>query len=202
MSPMSPRFTGKARATALFLTGALSGTLLVAPASAHFTSNVDHLIAHVWDFVKERVHTKAQADARFARRRSEAYRSVGQAGQPSFMNGWTNFAGGYAGAGFYKDSQQVVHLRGTITGGNESVAFMLPPAYRPPANLFMPAAGGGDVTQAAIVAIFAQGGVYAACATTPCTLGLDGLTFRAGAPAAGFAGAGSTSTRGSVPPKG
>lgn len=52
--------------------------------------------------------------------------------RPLFKNAWVNFGGNYAPAGFYKDPWGYVHLRGTIkTGAATTVAFTLPPGYRP-----------------------------------------------------------------------
>ena len=53
---------------------------------------------------------------------------------PSLLNGWVNFGGVYAPAGFYKDKEQRVHLIGLIKGGTSSmntVICILPVGYRP-----------------------------------------------------------------------
>ncbi len=53
----------------------------------------------------------------------------------SFQNGWVNYGGSYNSAGFYRDRQGVVHLRGLVRSGatgNNATIFNLPAGYRPP----------------------------------------------------------------------
>jgi hypothetical protein len=112
---------------------------------------------------------------------NEPFRIVGTAGQPSFQNGWGNLDLGFSQAGFFKDHQNVVHLKGTLTGGagaNGEVAFTLPEGYRPSQNLVLPMAGGGPV--AANLQIFTDGTVEPTCDGGGCTAGIDGLSFRVG----------------------
>lgn len=108
----------------------------------------------------------------------EPFHIVGEAGEPPFENGWINVDD--SEAGFYKDFQGVVHLKGTISGGeasNGTDAFTLPEGYRPAESLFLPAAGGGPV--AANLIIHPTGSVIPTCDGTSCLLGMDGLAFRA-----------------------
>ena len=50
----------------------------------------------------------------------------------SFQNGWVNYGVVYNNAGYFKDSNGVVHLRGLIRNGTiGSVIFNLPAGYRP-----------------------------------------------------------------------
>jgi hypothetical protein len=50
----------------------------------------------------------------------------------SLTNGWTNYGGSWAPAGYYKDAQGIVHLRGLIKSGTVgSAEFTLPSGYRP-----------------------------------------------------------------------
>lgn len=49
---------------------------------------------------------------------------------PTFENGWLNYGAGYAPAGYFKDSQGIVHLRGLVEGGTGDI-FSLPAGYRP-----------------------------------------------------------------------
>ena len=47
---------------------------------------------------------------------------------------WRNYGGGFATAGFYKDTTGVVHLRGLVVGPDtlaQPLIFFLPPAYAP-----------------------------------------------------------------------
>lgn len=107
----------------------------------------------------------------------EPFHIVGEAGEPPFENGWVNVEEDSGEAGFYKDFQGVVHLKGAITAGsNGNDAFTLPEGYRPADWLFLPAAGRGPV--AANLEIFASGSVVPTCDATPCSIGMDGLAFR------------------------
>lgn len=50
----------------------------------------------------------------------------------NFLNGWTNYGSGYNNAGFMKDSDGFVHLKGLIRNGTVGqTAFILPVGYRP-----------------------------------------------------------------------
>jgi hypothetical protein len=110
---------------------------------------------------------------------NEPFRIVGTAGQPSFQNGWSNFSASFSKAGFFKDHQEVVHLKGSIDGGvGGTIAFTLPQGYRPSENLFLPMAGGGP--QAANLIVNSNGTVEPTCDADPCIAGLDGLSFRVG----------------------
>ena len=109
----------------------------------------------------------------------EPFHEVGAPGEPLFQNGWSNFGSEVATAAFYKDPLGVVHLRGTLAGSPDgTVAFTLPPGYRPPASLTIPlaASAGG------IAGIIPNGNVNLDChGTGICSAaGLDGITFRAG----------------------
>lgn len=52
-----------------------------------------------------------------------------------FMNGWTNYGGGWEAGGYRKDQLGLIHLRGLITHASgvpsTSTIFVLPPGYRP-----------------------------------------------------------------------
>jgi len=53
---------------------------------------------------------------------------------PSLQNGWTQYAGGFTYASYYKDADQIVHLTGLIKPGTTTqgtVLFTLPVKYRP-----------------------------------------------------------------------
>jgi hypothetical protein len=69
-----------------------------------------------------------------------------------FLNGWVNVGGTYPLAGYWKDAEGWVHLRGMVSSGtvgtSGSTMFTLPVGYRPPFNLFQPvttASGPGTV---------------------------------------------------------
>lgn len=51
---------------------------------------------------------------------------------PSLINAWANFGSGFSPAGYLKDPMGFVHLRGHVGGGvSGTVAFVLPPGFRP-----------------------------------------------------------------------
>jgi hypothetical protein len=61
----------------------------------------------------------------------------------SLLNNWTrytdNSGASYSPFGYYKDANSRVYLRGVLTGGAPgSVAFVLPPGYRPQFQLVLP----------------------------------------------------------------
>jgi hypothetical protein len=123
----------------------------------------------------------------------EAFRLVGAAGQPQFQNSWMNnptTTFGYP-AGFYKDREGIVHLRGRIVGGSgNNIIFRLPPGYRPAAGKYavLPTACECTGAQTTIVAV--QGSGFGAAVDGSVTmvngslvasgsLWLDGISFRA-----------------------
>jgi hypothetical protein len=51
---------------------------------------------------------------------------------PPLLNGWVNYGSGYNDAGYFKDSFDIVHLRGLVKSGQAQKAiFSLPNGYRP-----------------------------------------------------------------------
>ena len=63
-------------------------------------------------------------------------RQDGWTGAP-LTQGWVNYGGGYNGAGFFRDRQGIVHLRGLVRGGStgyNATIFVLPGGYRPAAR--------------------------------------------------------------------
>ena len=66
----------------------------------------------------------------------EGWHMVEAAGEPGFQNSWENSAGtvpfALEGAGFYKDREGVVHLKGVVRGGSPGTTiFQLPAGFRP-----------------------------------------------------------------------
>lgn len=72
---------------------------------------------------------------------------------PSFTNSWVNSGTGTQTAGYWKDANGTVHLRGTIKSGtNGTSAFTLPAGYRPLLSeyfLILMSGGVGEVVVAA-----------------------------------------------------
>lgn len=121
---------------------------------------------------------------------NEPFNLVGDSGQPSFQNSWSNFGTGWSEAGFFKDHQDVVYLKGTIDGGaSGTTVFTLPAEYRPNQNLFLPVANGD------FAFVLSNGNVQVTydINTSNGDIGLDGLSFRIGT---GGASAPSTETPG------
>ena len=53
---------------------------------------------------------------------------------PTLLNGWENYGGAWVQAGYAKDDQGIVHVRGMIRNGTtlqDTVLFNLPAGYRP-----------------------------------------------------------------------
>ena len=64
--------------------------------------------------------------------REPNFRRIGDTGQPAFTNSWAYF-GSEQVAAFWRDPFGWVYLRGLIKNGTVgSVAFTLPPGFRPP----------------------------------------------------------------------
>lgn len=123
----------------------------------------------------------------------EAWHMVGAPGEPGFENGWGNTPGSppfaFEGAGFYKDHEGVVHLKGLIKGGSSGgLVFHLPVGYRPAAGraLFRITlcTGGGCTGPLGAMLIIGpgvapggDGAVLAPAGAT--TTSLEGISFRA-----------------------
>jgi len=107
---------------------------------------------------------------------------VGAAGEPAFGAGWKNAGSGLQVAGFYRDAENVVHLRGGIDlGGSTSTIFTLPVGYRPAATEEFSAVL--DTAGGALMLVTATGEVnllFINSPSTPHTLSLSQISFRAG----------------------
>jgi hypothetical protein len=124
----------------------------------------------------------------------EGWREVGTSGQPEFVSGWQNLPSTThtETAGFYKDHEGIVHLKGAVNSGPSfSVIFRLPPGFRPTSGdiIRTPAAcsgGTGCPNGVASVTIVAgnfpipadEGDVISPTETTE--VYLNGISFRAG----------------------
>jgi hypothetical protein len=127
----------------------------------------------------------------------EPFHIVGTPGEPPFENGWTNVGGGRTTVGFYIDTTNVVHLKGSLTGGGSgSTAFTLPAGYRPAARLLLPVTSGSFIT---VNATLDADGTLTPFCSGGCvgSIGIDGLSFRVGT-----GGASSINESPSAAPKG
>jgi hypothetical protein len=96
---------------------------------------------------------------------------------PPLLNGWLNYGAGYNPAGYFKDKNGIVHLRGLVRSGTVgSTVFTLPAGYRPQnreihAVVTNPnAIGRIDVESTGAVIPVSGGNGW---------ISLDGITFRA-----------------------
>jgi hypothetical protein len=99
---------------------------------------------------------------------------------PTLLNNWVNYdvPNGYAAAGYYKDKENRVQLRGLIKDGDiaaSTVLFLLPVGYRPASIQIYAVVNGNsfgrvDVYPNGQVQILSGGNAF---------LSLDGITFRA-----------------------
>jgi hypothetical protein len=96
---------------------------------------------------------------------------------PVLVNGWANYGAGFAPAGFWKDPYGVVRLRGMIASGSPAtVAFVLPPGYRPSLPIY-PAAITGSAYRT--MSISPNGNVTVGSGTSVAWYSLSGIAFRA-----------------------
>jgi hypothetical protein len=119
----------------------------------------------------------------------EPWHEVGASGEPQFQNGWGNLGTpGHETAGFFKDHEGIVHLKGSLKPGGTSLVFQLPPGFRPASGKFIQVAAtcsGGPCTEGTFpLTIYGpgvlsgfDGGVVAFTGAT--FVGLEGVTFRA-----------------------
>ena len=110
----------------------------------------------------------------------EPWHEVGTPNQPAFQNSCTNSNSAVQTVAFYKDREGVVHLKGRYDSCTSagSVAFQLPPGYRPDSLEQFPLASAGPGTVVAIQGTTGSpidGGVE--CGASTCFL--SGITFRA-----------------------
>ena len=99
---------------------------------------------------------------------------------PSLENSWVNFGGGYAEAGYCKDRDGVVHLKGFIKDGDTGLkAFTLPVGYRPAdRRLFFRVSSAGVLKVATIDIVAGNGSVIPNIPVINSWINLDGITFR------------------------
>jgi hypothetical protein len=122
----------------------------------------------------------------------EGWHLVGAAGEPGFESSWENVPAGppfaFESAGFYKDREGVVHLKGVVKGGPAGIIFHLPAGYRPASGKVLvrlticsgvgcTESTGGILIAGPGVAPNADGAVLAPSGAT--TTSLEEISFRA-----------------------
>lgn len=96
---------------------------------------------------------------------------------PALQNAWINQGGAFNPAGYFKDSNGVVHLRGVVKNGTIDMAiFTLPAGYRPEYEEMHIVLTFNNV--AGRVDVFTSGEVVLKVGSTTWVC-LDGITFRA-----------------------
>lgn len=105
----------------------------------------------------------------------EPWRGVGAAGEPGFQNSWVNQGTTNSAAAFYKDPFGWVRVKGVIkTGAIGSIAFTLPPGFRPLSGINIPA-----VSNSLFGSIFIDtGGNVMPSVGSSVWFSLDGTGFR------------------------
>jgi hypothetical protein len=100
---------------------------------------------------------------------------------PSFSGSWVDFGAGVETAGYYKDSLNIVHLRGATKSGGVTrgtAMFVLPSGYRPSGTkLFAVASFNGSADIVGIVEIDAAGNVKFNSGSAT-LMSLDNISFR------------------------
>lgn len=94
--------------------------------------------------------------------------------EPTLLNSWTNFGGGYEDAGYYRRGGRV-YLRGMIDGGTVgSAAFTLPEGYRPTNNVTLATISNNAIGR---IAVTTAGEVRPVTPSVTTWVSLDGLSF-------------------------
>jgi len=120
----------------------------------------------------------------------EPWHEVGAPGEPAFQHSWENETARTSEptVAFYKDHEDVVHLRGYAVGGDGEAIFQLPAEFQPQSGTVftfpVTCAGAGSCSDGSgSLAVFGSGleadtGAVAAEPQTT-TVSLNGITFRA-----------------------
>jgi hypothetical protein len=95
---------------------------------------------------------------------------------PTLVNNWVNYGGDYAGAGYYKDSEGVVHLRGLIKNGTASLIMVLPVGYKPSGRLIFTTNSNNNFQR---IDVLSNGEVTLPISYGTAFLSLNGISFRA-----------------------
>jgi len=126
----------------------------------------------VWTFL----YRELAYDGEGAGETIQAVLPDGEWNVPTFANGWVNYGGSFNPAGYRRDSEGWVHLRGLVKSGTVGqTIYTLPEGYRPAyRELFMALSNGSvgriDVTAAGAVICDVGNNAW---------ISMDGMTFMA-----------------------
>ncbi|MFL1672439.1 hypothetical protein [Paenibacillus dendritiformis] len=100
--------------------------------------------------------------------------------KPTLQSGWTNYDTKlYSSAGYYKDGNGIVRIKGLVKGGPiQSLIFMLPAGYRPKTTLIFPAIDASYTSVRVDITHSGEVVLNTANANTD-YLSLDGISFLA-----------------------
>lgn len=110
----------------------------------------------------------------------EPWRTVGNAGEPAFQNGWTHYdTTTWGPCQFRKDPHGVVWIRGSVKNGSSGAAFTLPVGYRPSRHAAWPIPYGGGATSYLMVRTTGTVEILNGDANTVAWTPLDTISFAA-----------------------
>ncbi len=99
--------------------------------------------------------------------------------KPTLTNSWAYGGSDTSEPAYTKDPDGIVHLRGSVAGGmSDTVAFTLPPGYRPAAISLFPVYADENTTDSLYIG--ADGKVYPLGDDVQYFTSLDGVSFPAG----------------------
>jgi microcystin-dependent protein len=113
----------------------------------------------------------------------EPWHIVGDPGEPQFQNGWSSYSSPHGPVAFRKYPDGKVKMRGLIQyGAAHSIAFTLPPGYRPSPVQWAGACASGEPNQYTRVDVLVDGGVQVLIGSVggPLWVGLNNVEFDTG----------------------
>lgn len=97
---------------------------------------------------------------------------------PTLLNSWVNYGAEYNPAGYFRDKNGIVHLRGLVKNGSSATAimFILPAEYRPAYKEHL---SSHSAASACRIDILANGTINCPSGGSTTWTSIDGITFRA-----------------------
>lgn len=105
---------------------------------------------------------------------AEAFKAIGGGGNPAFGSPWSNLGGVFATAAFRRLTNELVAMRGVVTGGhNDETIFTLPAGYRPAERRSIPTIvhDGSGLNYSPAILTITTAGVVSVHATALSTFG-------------------------------